>query len=115
LVSPVTPFQTVIGATSPGGEVSAVAFLPVAFVARAGKLLFDRSLYALAAWQVALPKLRFCKPCFSHFGCLLTALFGLVKMLGSDCRSLRFWSPLRKVEKGGCPRFSTPKKLVPDS
>jgi hypothetical protein len=81
LVSPVTPFQTVIGATSPGGEVSAVAFLPVAFVARAGKLLFDRSLYALAAWQVALPKLRFCKPCFSHFGCLLIALFGLVKML----------------------------------
>jgi hypothetical protein len=29
LVSPVTPFQTVIGATSPGGEVSARASLPL--------------------------------------------------------------------------------------
>jgi hypothetical protein len=28
LVSPETPFQAVIGATSPGGEVSALAFLP---------------------------------------------------------------------------------------
>jgi hypothetical protein len=49
LVSPETPFQTVIGGTSPGGEVSAMAFL-LCICRSFGKITFR----PVARWRWSL-------------------------------------------------------------